>query len=193
TPATYIIRFKLHKTTVILHVDPLQTIASVKAELLNALRQTSKDGIVEGFQIPEDDAEVALARPVDLNDMEKGWRRLRDEEAASGTATRSSKGKGKQKAGSKREPKGVDAECLKSLGIKDNAVLAFRFGDAAEEDTNTKKRKADELDAKDTLEVDEEESDQSKAEEWDVILPSWDDMYGVENVGDVGVIQEYEG
>lgn len=196
-PGTWTIRFKLHKTTTLLHVDPLQTIASLKAELLNALRQTSKDGMVEGFRIPDDEADVALARPVDLNDVQKGWKRLGDDGAAptvTPVAAKTSKGKGKEKAGSKREISGVDGESLKSLGVKDNAVLAFRFVSAAEEELRNKKRKADELDGDEGLGIaEEDEEQQGGREQWDVVLPTWDDQYGVENVGDVGVIQEYEG
>jgi len=37
--------------------------------------------------------------------------------------------------------------------------------------------------------VEDEEDD----EEWDVVIPSYEDAYGVENEGDVGGLKEFNG
>ena len=67
----------------------------------------------------------------------------------------------------------------KGVGLKDGGVLAFRFveeGEGVQE------------------EEDEMELDDGKWKgEWDVVVPKFDDDFGVENEGDVGVRKEFRG
>lgn len=193
SPSTWTVRFKRHKTTVLLHADSQETIASIKQELLNALRETSSDGITEGTPLPDRPEEIYLARPRDINDHSAGWKRVADCQGAGRGRGRAvpSKGKGKEKEGSSRPPKGVDAESLKTLGFKDNAVLAFKFASEVESEGDAKKRKADAME-EDELTFEGEDEDDIQ-EHWDVMIPKWEDQYGVENEGDVGAMKEFKG
>lgn len=191
SPSTWTIRFKHHKTTVLLHIEASQTISSIKEELLNVLKQTCPDGTSEGTLLPESGEEIQLARPLDINDVSAGWRRL-----AAGDSVgkgKMSKGKGKEKAGSEITAKGVDAESLKSLGFKDNAVLAFRFASEIEaEELSGRKTQTDVLgDEDDEMGLEEDEGDIK--ENWDVVIPTWEDQYGEETKGDVGAIPTFNG
>ncbi|KAL2350818.1 hypothetical protein BJ546DRAFT_890890 [Cryomyces antarcticus] len=181
TPLTWTIRLKQRTRTVLLHADPLQRIDTIKAELLRALKQTSKDGMLYGLAIPEDASDVLLARPNDILDPQSGWTSLDEDEG-----TKNGKGKGKAKAtapstaaGNKRK-RGTTAgalDCLQGLGLKDNAVLAFKFRQARED------RGGD----------NDDEGLGLEDEEWDVVIPSFEDQYGVENLGDVGAQGEFQG
>ena len=44
-PRTWCLRFKLNRTTILLHVDAQQPFASIRAELLSALRATNPSGV----------------------------------------------------------------------------------------------------------------------------------------------------
>ncbi|KAK5015282.1 hypothetical protein LTR60_002948 [Cryomyces antarcticus] len=192
TPLTWTIRLKQRTRTVLLHVDPLQRIDTIKAELLRALKQTSRDGMLYGLAIPEDASDVLLARPNDILDPQSGWTSLESDSATAKApasedeATKNGKGKGKAKAtapstaaGNKRK-RGTTAgalDCLQGLGLKDNAVLAFKFRQARED------RGGD----------NDDEGLDLEDEEWDVVIPSFEDQYGVENLGDVGAQGEFQG
>lgn len=119
TPLTWTMRLKNHKTTVILHVDSLQSLSTLKKELLAVLNEISPSGL-NGHALPSSTSDMLLAKPIDPLDMSFGWDALErsnqlddpfniDEDAP--------KGKGKQ----------LESENLKAYGIKDNAVLAFKF------------------------------------------------------------------
>ena len=73
---TWTLRAKHHKTTLLLHVDPIQKLSSLRVELLSALHQTHPAGELEGHKIPQDANEIVLARPVDANDLSLGWEGL---------------------------------------------------------------------------------------------------------------------
>lgn len=189
------IRFRHGKTTVLLHVDPLQNIASIKAELWAVLTQTeSTDSQTNAPSIPDSPDEILLARPLDINDATQGWKGLTVPETSNGTATKakaSAKGKGKGREGAAVE--GIDAESLKSLGIRDNALLAFKFV------SSTSQSSHDEVPATD-INADDEDEDMNdtdgegaRKESWDVIMPAWEDQYGVTNTGDAGALKEFEG
>lgn len=85
------------------------------------------------------------------------------------------KGKGKRKS---IAGEGMGAkDCLKGAGLRDGAVLAFKWGRKDEED-----------------EGDEDvEIGLGEKENWDVIIPAYEDAYGVENTGDVGGRKEFVG
>ena len=95
-----------------------------------------------------------------------------DDEVAIEGAAEGSKGKGKGKAvastaaakGKGRKSEGA-GDCPKGAGLKDGAVLAFRWeGDGAPEESS-----------------------------WGVQLAIYEDAYGVQNEGDVGGRAEFEG
>lgn len=188
SPATWTVRFRYHRTTVLLHIDPLQSVASIKADLLSALRQTSPEGKLEGsIDLPESTEDIQLARPLDINDPSAGWRGLQvpDGNSAAGKG-RIPKSKGKAKEGS--DPVGLDAECLKSLGVKDNALLAFSFTTLRANGARKQPEDGTNDEGDDMAEDSEDEH-----ESWDVVMPTWEDQYGVVNQGDSGAIKDFEG
>lgn len=153
SPLTWTLRFKYHKKTTLLHVDPLQSFTSIKAELLRALHQTHPDGeISSGVSIPSDPSEVLLAQPNDVHDHAQGWKRIQpeqDEEEEQSTPGRQ-KTKGRS-AYSQDSPT--------AAGLKDGGMVAYKF-----QSDETNKDDVDEA-----LGLDEEDDD------WDVIIPNYDD------------------
>jgi len=81
--------------------------------------------------------------------------------------------------------KKADTESVKAAGMRDNAVLAFRW-----DEKGKKAVVEDEGDGDEELDL---VGDDSEGEEWDVVLPSFEDQYGVDNEGDLGVQREFNG
>ncbi|KAL1962065.1 hypothetical protein VTN77DRAFT_651 [Rasamsonia byssochlamydoides] len=117
-PLSWTLRFKKHKTTVLLMVPGHESIASVKEKLLHALKSR---GIKEinGDPVPDDPSEIEFGVPVDRNELEKGWTRL-DVELANGE-----KASGRAKNGTKTS--------LQSADIRNGQPIAFRFRKASDE------------------------------------------------------------
>ncbi|KAK8193785.1 uncharacterized protein BKA78DRAFT_379334 [Phyllosticta capitalensis] len=179
TPSTLTLRLKFHRTSVLLHVDPILSISALKADLLHAIRDTHPDGKLHGRPLPASPSDLQLARLVDPADPAQGWQLIadgdstpegeeEDEEAAEAAAPKK-KGRGR--------PKGKDAaaaadsgngssngdKSMKSLGIKDGMALAFRWaGEAQQRDGETE-----------TLEW----------EDWDVKWPHFEDTFNLEDEG----------
>lgn len=149
---TWTIRFKYNKTTVLLHADPLQTFDSLKEDLLSALKQTNKDGLLHGHPLPESADEIILGKAVDVFDLSKGFSRLDVSEVDDVDADAKKKGRPAKDAAGK--------ETLKGAGLRDNAVLAFKWGEDAV------------MIDKEGMEVGEEQ--------WDVQVPTYEDAYGAE-------------
>lgn len=176
-PQTWTLRLKSRKTTVLLHIDPLSTFDSIKAQLYTALRDTGLKDPETGASIPlpHSSSDIQLGRPIDTHDAQQGfqlgeWERPAEESEEDG-------GKGKGKAKAKAKTSGVE-DCPKGAGLRDGAVLAFRWAgdgiwDGGEE----------------VVERDIGEG----ADMWGVKLASFEDAYGVSNEGDVGGRGEFEG
>ncbi|KAF2469011.1 uncharacterized protein BDR25DRAFT_50368 [Lindgomyces ingoldianus] len=193
TPSTWTLRLKNRKTTVLLHVNPLNTFTTIKTHLLAALRETTLKDPETGdeVQLPSSPSEVQFARPVNINHPELGfvlgeWEQpggvgemLEEEESGR------KKGKGRPKKDDELAGMVNVNDCPKGAGLRDGAVLAFRWkGDEEKGNKTEGKRKRKELD------VDMEEGE---ADMWGVKLASYEDQYGVENTGDVGGGREFEG
>ena len=134
------LRFKQHKTTILLLVQQSQSFDAIKRDLLDAIKATNiKD--INGNASPSDPEAIELGVPRDKNDVGKGWVPLKIPEAEEADV----KGKGVKK-GSVLNGSPLGA------GLKDGAVLAFRFTKGA---------------AEDAMALDDDE--------WDVIMPSYDD------------------
>lgn len=151
------LRFKHSRVTVLLLVDPLTPISSLKIELLEALRERYPLGLpaspsspsAKRIPIPATPSEIKLALPIDNHDVSKGWKKL------------------DLKRGSK-----VGKACPKILGIKDAGVLAFRFQEEAEKDDDTSADDdEDEYDEKD----DRDEKGERSGEKFVVEWSSYDD------------------
>lgn len=156
SPMTWTIRFKQQKSTTILHVDPLQSLDSIKEELLRALKQTHRTGSINGATIPSSISDVFLARPNDTYDLDKGWTSLLDREGNIIT--------GNEPVAKKRKIDGAELrvgdQCPKAAGLKDGAIVAYKFR---------------------TEDGDEDEGLSLSDEQWDVTMPSYDET--VEGTG----------
>ncbi|OCL12804.1 hypothetical protein AOQ84DRAFT_352331 [Glonium stellatum] len=181
SPLTWTLRLKHHKTTVLLHCDPLQTFQSIKTALLAALNETNPTGTLNNRPLPSSPDEIILGRPVDLNNPERGFSLGEWEKARGGLDADESEGAGKGKGKRKSiagEGMGTK-DCLKGAGLRDGVVLAFRWGEEDEDE--------------DEGEEDMEMGLGEKKENWDVVLPAYEDAYGVENTGDLGGRKEFVG
>lgn len=165
TPSTWTLRLKSARTTVLLHIDPLSTFSFIKSSLLTALTETgfAQSDHTPSLTLPSSPSAIQLGRPLDPLDPSAGfvlgeWETQPEDEEV---AIDEGKGKGKGKA--VRETGGMD--CAKGAGLKDGAVLAFRW----------------------------EGMPGAEGKEWGVQIASFEDAYGVANEGDVGARAEFEG
>lgn len=179
TPRTWILRFKHHRTTVVLHVDPLQTFSSIKVELLKAITDSHSSGTLNGTPIPKNPDEILLAKPLDFNDLSLGWQQiLPSSENIEGEMT----GKGKGKAGvltNKTNSKTQLKDCPQGANLRDNATIAFKF-----------RSDEDEGGEGEDEEIAVAEEDMSR-QVWDVVVPTMEDTYGDQmdqDVGDEGAV-----
>jgi len=190
SPQTWTLRLKSHKTTVILHVDPLHTFDTIKTYLYDALQETGfKNSAGESIPLPSSASEIQLGRPANINDASEGFRLGEWEEAYIVSDEEQVEGKGKGKAtkanagGSSSAGARADTEkikqCPKGAGLKDGAVLAFRWaGDGS-------------WDGEDEFDISKDSRKDDNM--WGVTLASFEDAYGVENETDVGGRPEFEG
>ncbi|KAF1955109.1 hypothetical protein CC80DRAFT_416161 [Byssothecium circinans] len=183
SPQTWTLRLKARKTTVLLHIDPLQTFSSIKEHLYAALKETSLVDPTTRLEIPlpSSPSEIQLGRPIDRTDPSLGftlaeWEIVGEDEDAEDTG----KGKGKAKAkGRKSEVVGAVKDCPKGAGIRDRDVLAFRWrGDG----TGWEDEEDEEM-----------EGAGREGDMWSVKLASFEDGYGEENEADLGVKGHFEG
>ncbi|KAH6639253.1 hypothetical protein C7974DRAFT_461489 [Boeremia exigua] len=168
TPQTWTLRLKHARTTLFLHIDPLLPFSAIKTALYDALTETASDDLSSpASALPPSAEALQLGRPVDPLDASRGfvlgeWE-VDDSldattlESDSEVQPKNGKGKGKAKVNSK------PSDCPKGAGLRDNAVLAYRWeGGAADEG-------------------------------WEVEVASFEDAYGAVNEGDVGGRGEFEG
>ncbi|KAL8894867.1 MAG: hypothetical protein Q9192_003999 [Flavoplaca navasiana] len=114
SPQQLTLRFKCHKTTILLLVDPHDNLTSIKAKLLEALKVTNVSEI-RGQPLPTEPDDVLLGVPVDLNDPAQGWTNLEIPEVEDDI----------RKKGPKKS--GVLNASPMGAGLKDGSVLAIRF------------------------------------------------------------------
>ena len=121
-PQQWTLRFKHHKTTVLLLVNQSQSFTSIKQQLLDSLKATGVTNI-GGNPLPSDPEAIVFGMPIDTNDIDKGWVTLEIPEV-SDTDTKS---KGVKKGSVlNQSPLGAD--------LKDGAMLAFKFKDLDSQD-----------------------------------------------------------
>ncbi|KAK4542852.1 hypothetical protein LTR36_006041 [Oleoguttula mirabilis] len=182
---TWTLRFKHHRTTILLHVDPLQSLSSVRAELLKAVQQTCRDGQLNGQSIPDSETDVLLARPVDINDLTAGWEPLdRDDDLATALEEEKSSSKGKGKAGISKTKPAKLTDCPQGAGLRDGGVVAFKFKlraqpAAAERDAveDSDDEEWEKLDGETLV-------GEADAEKWDVVVPTMEETYRDEEEGE---------
>ncbi|KXL50336.1 hypothetical protein M433DRAFT_28959, partial [Acidomyces richmondensis BFW] len=180
---TWTLHFKHHRTTILLHVDPLQKLSSIRAELLKAIQQTSRDGKLNGHNIPSTESDVLLAKPKDAIDLSQGWEPLAENDIFSGNE-KSGKGKGKITitSASNRTSKDKLLDCPQGAGLRDGGVVAFKFRSEQEAQMQDAKDEAIDVDEDDKLDGETLVGEPSM-ETWDVVVPSLEDAYGEQEVG----------
>lgn len=184
---TWTLRFKNNRTTILLHVDPLQQLSSVRAELLKSIQQTHQDGKLNGHAIPEDESEILLARPADINDLSMGWEPLDRDEAVENAIEeeKSSKGKGKASASKAKSSKDKLSDCPQGAGLRDGGVVAFKFRSQAEAERGEGLAMSEEekLDGETLVGANEHEK-------WDVVVPTMEDSYPEGEPGEANLDDE---
>ncbi|MCJ1464951.1 hypothetical protein MMC07_003566 [Pseudocyphellaria aurata] len=118
TSQDWTLRFKQHKTTVLLLVSPNQSIGSIKSELLEALKATGIHDI-NGCVLPAKADDIIFGIPVDNNKPNQGWVVLEIPEI-DGHKDPGGKVKGVRKSSV------LNASPL-GAGLKDGAMVAFKF------------------------------------------------------------------
>ncbi|KAF2163737.1 hypothetical protein M409DRAFT_25921 [Zasmidium cellare ATCC 36951] len=157
TPRTWTLRFKHHRTTLLVEVDPLQHLSEVRAELLQALDETNPSGELNGQQIPKNPDQIQLGRAVDRNNLNLGYVTIEKDEEGSEA---SGKGRGKSTAGSGTKSSAAQMkECPQGAGLRNADVVAFKF-------------KNGDQDGGEGVEG---------AEKWDVKIPTMEETYGDED------------
>jgi hypothetical protein len=106
-PISWTLRFKRGKHTILLLVDPLTPFSSIKADLLDTLRERYPTGLSNSTSptltlIPDSVKDVFLGIPVDPLEPGEGWTELSTNQ-------------------------GDIIESPKSLALKDGAAIAFAF------------------------------------------------------------------
>lgn len=146
TPQHWTLRFKQHKTTILLFVSQNQSFGSIKSDLLEAIKATGIHDI-NGCALPTNPDDIMFGVPVDKNKPSKGWIDLEIPEI-DGDEDAGGKSKGV------RQSSVLNASPL-GAGLKDGAMVAFKFREQGAEDV-----------------------DNADSNDWDVIIPSYDDEYG---------------
>lgn len=147
-PQKWTLRFKQHKTTILLFVDQAQPFPSIKSDLLAAITKTGRTSL-NNQPLPTYPDDVILGLPVEKNDPSKGWVPLEIPE------TEVQVNGGSKKIGGK---KSVLNSSPLGAGLRDGAMLAFRF-------------------RQEGAMVDEDGAD-VEDDEWDVVIPSYEEEYG---------------
>jgi hypothetical protein len=154
SPASWTLRFKHSNFTVLLEVDPLQKLSTVRSELLHALQESNPSGEIYGHKIPQQPDDILLGRAIDRNKLHLGYTDI-DKDATESSADVT--GKGKAAVGALKAKPGVGklTDCPQGAGFRNGDVVAFKF-------------RGDE----DVEEV---------VEKWDVKIPSMEETYGDED------------
>lgn len=179
TPDVWTIKFKNARTTVVLHVYQLQTLSSLKVELLHALNSAYPSGELNGMTLPESPDDIELAKPRDFSNVESGaWQSIEPDAQddfdadmfnAGGDVTPKGKGKGKARAkgaGHKDSPLGA--------GLKDMCAVAFRFKGQKQAPRPVDDDFDEGLGLEDDVLPD--------ADGWNVELPKFEDVYGLNDL-----------
>ncbi|KAL8701719.1 MAG: hypothetical protein Q9201_004751 [Fulgogasparrea decipioides] len=113
-PQHLTLRFKKHKTTILLFVSPRDTIDSIKQKLLDTIKATGVSQI-NGDPLPSKSEDLMFGVLIDKNDPSQGWVGLEIPEVEDDAGKR---GNTKNSVLNKT-PLGA--------GLKDGSVLAFKF------------------------------------------------------------------
>lgn len=168
SPRTWTLRFKHHRSTILLHVDPLQNFPSIRAELLKAVKQTHPDGELNGISIPASANDILLARPVDGNNLNAGWKQLEKDDDALFAEDEKGKGKGKVSVAKAKGRESVGG-CPKDAGLSNGGIVALKFREEMVGSVDGGEDGEGDLEG-DTL--------VGEPERWDVVVPTVEETYG---------------
>ncbi|KAI9672332.1 MAG: hypothetical protein M1817_003354 [Caeruleum heppii] len=160
TPLSMTLRFKSHTTTVLLYAQPTDSFTAIKTALLTALHARNPSGAFHDAVIPTSPDQVMLGRPRDPKDLSQGFTTLEIPEGEPENGAR-----GRKMGGQKSV-----LDCPQGVGLKDGAVLAFKFTDLNDENEDGE----------------DEEDELANAEiegTWEVSLPSYEEEYGSQAAG----------
>ncbi|KAL9009322.1 MAG: hypothetical protein Q9173_005638 [Seirophora scorigena] len=150
-PELLTLRFKKHKTTILLLVSRQESFTSVKARLQDAIKSTGVTQI-SGQPLPQNADDIILGVPIDNNDPNRGWIDLEIPDI-------------EDDGGKKAKKQSVLNATPLGAGLKDGMVLAFKFRQQSAKD--------------DGMDIDDNE--------WDVVMPAFDDDEGSQaNGGEKG-------
>lgn len=141
------LRFRQHKTVILLFVEPSQSFHSIKSDLLEAIKHTGLTSL-NGHDIPTDSGDLVFGVPRDRNDISKGWVGI-DIPFNNEETVGQKKNVGGKKSVLNASPSGA--------GLKDGAMIAFKFRNEG-------------------ARTDEEGTD-LEDDDWDVVMPSYDEDY----------------
>ncbi|CAF9918684.1 MAG: hypothetical protein HETSPECPRED_003832 [Heterodermia speciosa] len=147
-PSQWTLRFKYHRTTIILLVAPTASFSTIKSSLLTSIRATGLTSIPpDPSPIPTSPDDVILGLPLDRNELDKGWIDLLiPEEDSTDTSGGQGAGKGKKEKGTGVRKGSVLNESPLGAGLRDGDVVAFRW-----------------------------RKERGEEGEWDVVIPSFDE------------------
>ncbi len=151
-PSQWTLKLKHHKTTVFLYVEPMTSFKDIKKELLRVLNESNSSGKVNGHKIPSDPEHIMLGAPVDHSDLSKGWASLASlptNDNVTAESVRTTRGGGTSA--------NRNLDCPQGAGLKDGAVLAFKFKSHDANGVNG--------------------VNGAGGEHWDVLLPSYEEAY----------------
>ena len=178
TSLSWTLRLKYDRTTILLHVDPLQPLAAIRGELLKAIRQTNPCGQFYGVAIPESEADILLARQVDEGDLDFGWELLeQDDENMLALVDDEEGAKGKRKAGGLKAAKNKLTDCPQGAGLRDGGVVAFKFRGQSQVHSQTEKVMEDSDEEADGAFDEKTLVGDSVAEKWNVVVPTMEETY----------------
>lgn len=106
-------------------MDQSQSFTSIKQDLLEAILSTGLSEL-NGHPLPSDPDDVILGVPIDKNDSDKGWVKIRIPEAKEDE-------EGGHKSKKVKRDSVVNSSPL-GAGLKDGSMVAFRFKTDEEDD-----------------------------------------------------------
>ncbi|KAJ5236356.1 hypothetical protein N7489_006447 [Penicillium chrysogenum] len=142
------ILFKKHKTTVLLMLQPHESLDFAKERLLDAL-QSREITNINGDVLPDDSCDIEFGEPVDRADAQKGWKRLQADAPEIDTEDVPKRNKGKS-------PK--NSASIMEAGLQNGHSIAFRFHKSSEGQNGG-------------LDMDLDGEDPG----WDVVMPVYED------------------
>ncbi|KAI9773110.1 MAG: hypothetical protein M1840_008231 [Geoglossum simile] len=162
-PTTLTLRLKHNSMTVFLFANPHTPITTLKSSLLTALTSINPATLPLSLTtLPTDPEDLVLGVPIDIYDLHKGWVKLLIPEPP--------KTKSKRPSG-----RGVFNETVHAAGLKDGNILAFRLRTERERERAKRGTDGEDMRMEDEGEEVDEKGEEKEEEEWNVVVPKYDD------------------